>query len=315
MARTARTRTLLASGALVAIVSASTADAAAAPDDREQCANAAEQAQQFRDEGKYRRAREQMLSCARDACPGPIKSDCGKWLSELDRDAPTVVFGARDAKGDLFDVKVSMDGLLIQERLDGKPVLVDSGEHTFKFESAKDGVKEEKVLVRAAEKARAITVVFGSNVPASGGSGSSGAKGGADRGTSPPAQEEGSIVPALVVGGIGVLALGSFAFFGATGSSDVDDLQKCRPNCKEEDVDSARTKLIIADISLGVGIVALGVATYMFLTRPKVDTSKVVTTAAAERRPTTGTLRLTGLSAAPVLTPGGGGVAALGGTF
>ena len=33
--------------------------------------------------------------------------------------------------------------------------------------------------------------------------------------------------------------------------------------------------MIIADISLGVGIVALGVATYMILTRPKIDADVV----------------------------------------
>ena len=188
----------------------------AGPDDREQCAASAEQAQQLRDEGKYRRAREQMLVCARDACPGPIKSDCGKWLTELDRDAPTVVFGARDGKGaDVLDVKVSMDGAPIQERLDGKPVLVDSGEHVFRFESKDGAVKEERVLVRAAEKARPIIATFpGAAVPDKdpnkdvGGGPTTGAGNGGG---------EGSLVPALVVGGIGVVALGSFAIFGIGG--------------------------------------------------------------------------------------------------
>ena len=51
--------------ALIAAVSIATtmvvsfADTTARADDREQCANAAEQAQSLRDEGKYRRAREQ----------------------------------------------------------------------------------------------------------------------------------------------------------------------------------------------------------------------------------------------------------------
>ncbi len=279
----------------------------AGPDDREQCAASAEQAQQLRDEGKYRRAREQMLICARDVCPGPIKSDCGKWLTELDRDAPTVVFGARDGKGaDVLDVKVSMDGSLIQERLDGKPVLVDSGEHVFKFESKDGAVKEERVLVRAAEKARPIIATFpGAAVPDKdpnkepGGAGpviGDGREGG-----------EGSIVPPLVVGGIGVVALGSFAIFGIGGKNDVDDLQKCKPSCDEKDVDSARTKLIIADISLGVGVVALGVAAYMFITRPTVDTNKVQTNVAAKKKDTS--IRF---DARPLA---GGGYAGIGGTF
>jgi hypothetical protein len=228
---------------------------ASAGPEAEQCAAAADKAQQMRDEGKYRIAREQMLLCARDVCPGPIKTDCGKWLTDLDRDAPTVVFGAKDQSTtpprDVTDVKVSIDGVSIVERLDGKPMIVDAGEHTFTFEY-QGKTREERALIRAAEKGRPITVSFGV-VPVV------------------KKDEEGSIVPAVVVGSLGIVALGSFAIFGIGGKNDVDDLQKCKPNCPDSDVESARTKLIIADISLGVGIVALGVATYMFLTRPKIE--------------------------------------------
>jgi hypothetical protein len=120
--------------ALSVLAAAALVPAAAHADDREQCITSAEQAQTLRDEGKYRRAREQMLVCARDVCPAAIKSDCGKWLDTLDREAPTVVFGARDAGKDVTDVKVSMDGVVVAERLDGKAQLVDTGEHTFTFE-------------------------------------------------------------------------------------------------------------------------------------------------------------------------------------
>ena len=58
------------------------AETVAWADDREQCATAAEQAQSLRDEGKYRRAREQMLVCARDVCPGPIKTGITAGISD-----------------------------------------------------------------------------------------------------------------------------------------------------------------------------------------------------------------------------------------
>lgn len=259
---------------------------AARADEREQCATAADKAQQLRDEGKYRTAREQMLVCARDVCPGPIKSDCGKWLSDLDSLAPTVVFGARDNSTtpprDVTDVRVWIDGVQITDRLDGKPMIVDAGEHTFKFEY-QGAQKEERVLIRAAEKARSLGVTFGTPAAAP---------------DDKKHYEEGSIAPAVIVGSIGVIALGSFAIFGIGGKNDVADLQKCRPSCREADVDSARTKLIIADISLGVGVVALGVATYMFLTRPKLEV----------KSQTTGVR----FHAGPVA---GGAAAGIGGTF
>jgi hypothetical protein len=287
--------------AAVVLTTAMVAEGAAFADDREVCAASAEQAQQLRDEGKYRRAREQMLVCARDVCPGPIKSDCGKWLSELDHDAPTVVFGARVGTQDIVDVKVSIDGVIVTERLDGKPVLADSGEHTIKFERA-DGsaAKEEKYLIRAADKARQITVT----VPG----GNTGSQDGDGNAQTSSSGGEGSIVPPIVVGGIGVLALGSFAIFGMGGKNDVDDLQKCKPNCDADKVDSARTKLIIADISLGVGIVALGVAAYMFITRPTVD-ANVKTGAQSKPQGKGNWLRLDG---GPIA---GGGYAGIGGRF
>jgi len=250
---------------LLAVVAAGTtllAVADARADEREQCASAADQAQQLRDEGKYRRAREQLLVCARDVCPGPIKRDCHEWLSQLEANVPTVVFAARDGNRDLVDVKVYVDGALVAERLEGRPVQMDLGPHTVRFEYQGQS-KEETVVIGAGQKSRNIAVTFGASPPAGGGAPPPPARAGEGGGS--------SIVPALVVGGIGIAALGSFAIFGLSGKGDVDDLQACKPRCNESDVDSARTKLIVADISLGIGVVALGVATYMFLTRPKVD--------------------------------------------
>jgi hypothetical protein len=270
-------------------------------DEREQCANAADQAQQLRDEGKYRRAREQLLVCARDLCPAPIKRDCLDWLTQVESVAPTVVLSAKDGTKDLSDVKVSVDGAVLGEHLDGKPVQLDLGKHTIKFEYAGQ-TKEETVILGAGQKFRSVSVVFG---------GASGTPTAAP----PPAGGggRGSLVPALVVGGIGVVAIGSFAFFGLSGSGAVNDLKKCKPNCATSDVDSARTKLIVADISLGVGVVALGVATYMLITRPKLDGAELKTGAHAEPRlATVGGVRLETLDFAAVA---GGGVGTVGATF
>jgi hypothetical protein len=239
-------------------------ETAARADDREQCASAADQAQQLRDEGKYRRAREQLLVCARDVCPAPIKRDCLEWLSQVESTAPTVVFGAKDGSKDLSDVKVYVDGAAVTERLDGKPVQMDLGKHTVKFEY-QGQTKEEDVIIGAGQKNRNVTMTFGGAAAAGGG----------PTGPSGPAPAEGgggSLVPAIIVGSIGVVALGSFAIFGLGGKSDVSDLEKnCKPHCAQSDVDAAKTKLLIADISLGVGIVALGVATYLVITRPKIE--------------------------------------------
>ena len=255
MTRTMESSCLLAVFAAAATVLAS--ETVARADDREQCAAAADQAQQLRDEGKYRRAREQLLICARDLCPAPIKRDCLDWLTQLETIAPTIVLAAKEGTKDLSDVKVYVDGALVTERLDGRPLQMDLGKHAFKFEYAGQ-TKEEDFIIGAGQKNRSLSVVF---APAA-----------AATPVAPPSKEGGgSLVPAIVLAGVGVVALGSFAVFGLGGKSDVADLQSCKGHCDSGAVDKARTKLIVADISLGIGIVALGVATYLFVTRPKVD--------------------------------------------
>jgi hypothetical protein len=185
----------------------------------------------------------------------------------MDSIAPTVVLGAKDGTRDLVDVKVYVDGALVTEKLDGRPMPMDLGAHTIKFEW-QGQTKEEQVVIGAGQKSRNIVASFGVAGPTGGPTGPTGPTGpGGDQ------RHEGSLVPAFVVGGIGLVGLTSFMIFGLSGSGDVSDLEKtCKPKCTEEQVDSARTKLIVADISLGIGLVAIGVATYMFLTRPKIDT-------------------------------------------
>ena len=247
-------------GILTALAAAATLlgfEASARADERESCASAADTAQQSRDEGKYRRAREAMLICARDVCPAPIKRDCLEWLTQLESIAPTIVLAAKEGTKDLSDVKVYVDGVLVTDKLDGKPLQMDLGKHKFRFDYAGQS-KEEDVIVGAGQKNRNILATFDAAPPPV---------------VAPPVAKDqgGSLVPVFIVGGLGVVALGSFAIFGLSGKGEVDDLQACKGHCPQDDVDKARTKLVIADISLGVGIVALGVATYMFITRPKIE--------------------------------------------
>lgn len=233
--------------------------------DVEACLSAADKAQQLRDDGKFRGAREQMTICTREVCPGPIKRDCGEWLTQLDATAPTIVLSARDGGTDITDVNVTMDGAVVSEKLDGRPVLVDIGTHTFKF-TYQGAEKTQTVVISAGQRTRAITAQFGSESTATPGQNSGGS---ATVGT----EERGgpSALP-FIIGGLGVAALGSWAYFGLTGNSERSDMESptgCKPNCEQSKVDGVKTDYLIADISLGVGVVALGVATYLFLSPSK----------------------------------------------
>jgi hypothetical protein len=74
-----------------------------------------------------------------------------------------------------------------------------------------------------------------------------------------------------VLGGVGVAALGSFAFFAASGKQKENEMfDECAPGCPQEDADSMRTRYLIADVSLGVSLLSLGTATVLYFTRPTV---------------------------------------------
>jgi hypothetical protein len=130
-------------------------------DDKRACAIASEQGETQRDEGKYRAARKSFLTCARDVCPKLIAQSCTKWLSDLNESAPTVVLAAKDEHGgDLVQVRVTLDGEPLAVELDGKPIEVDAGSHVLRFE--RDGTKpvEQKIVLRAGEKARVVTITL-----------------------------------------------------------------------------------------------------------------------------------------------------------
>jgi hypothetical protein len=69
-----------------------------------------------------------------------------------------------------------------------------------------------------------------------------------------------------VLGGIGVVAMGSFAFFGVTGKNDLHDLRdRCAPDCADDEISKVKREMTVADVSLGIGIVALGAALVTWL--------------------------------------------------
>jgi hypothetical protein len=135
--------------------------AAPARADVDACIHAANAGQKLRDSGSYLRAREQFIACAAAECPGEIRKGCVGWLAELEKITPTVVFAARSRGNEVSDVRVSVDGASLGERIDGKPVPLDPGEHRFRFERADEPPIEMTAVIVAGEKDRLIGARFG----------------------------------------------------------------------------------------------------------------------------------------------------------
>jgi hypothetical protein len=236
-------------------------------DDKAACVAASDSGQSLKAAKKLRAARKQLLVCAADTCPGVVKQDCAGWLAEVDTGIPTVVVVAIDASGaEVTAVKVIFDGELLVDHLDGSAIPVDPGPHTFRYEGPDGAFVETPVVVREGEKNRKLEVKFDAI----------GKK--TDAPPPPPpavidrdAQTGTSRAPiptiTWVLGGVGVVAIGSFAYFGLKGRSDVQHLRDtCAPACDSSDEKAAKNKLIVADVSLAIGVVSLGLATYFAFT-------------------------------------------------
>jgi hypothetical protein len=197
-------------------------------------------------------------------CPAVVVAHCARWLEDVDAAIPTVVIKARAGGADVTNVSVSVDGTKVVDALDGQALPIEPGSHLLRYvrAGASATVVEERVLVVAGEKNRLLLVDFASveaprSAPPAPVASSSGA----------PDAPRASVSPfAWVFGGVASAAAGSFAYFGATGKSDLDSLRAtCAGHCDNAGVSAAWNKLIVADVSLGVGVVSLGAAVWLFL--------------------------------------------------
>jgi hypothetical protein len=187
---------------------------------KQQCVEANDGAQDLRQAGKLRQARETLALCASASCPAIVRDDCTQRLTELDSAMPHVVFAAKDAAGnDLVDVKVTIDGAPLADRLDGSSLKVDPGPHVFVFTWEGHPSVTKKLVLAEHDQARREVVVFGgaetphvesaslATAPAAAGSGGSGI----DRKTI-----------AFAVGGAGVIGLVVGSIFGIVAKNTYD---------------------------------------------------------------------------------------------
>lgn len=143
--------------ALVALVARREAFA----DAKSECSDAYESTQTLRRGGRLIEAREAAVGCSGAICPDWVVKDCSQWAGEIESSLPTVVLSATDAGGaDAREVRVSIDGKRVVDKLDGKAMPIDPGDHVVRFEM--DGVEavEQKVVISEGQKNRSLVASF-----------------------------------------------------------------------------------------------------------------------------------------------------------
>jgi hypothetical protein len=281
----------------------------ASPISKEACVDAHSRGQDARDAGKVSLARKLFLSCAQNACPALVQSDCAKFANDLDQQQPTLTFAARDSNGnDLPDTTVYVDDILIVTRLaDGLPHDADPGSHVIKFQNnGRDEVMT--VVLSSGEKGRAVIARF----PAPGGelakpdtAGAAGVGAAPMTGTpvaavrvhaEPKTSHPAGSKIAIVSGGVALLAGAAMAIVGnkQIPSGCSSSTHTCIAPPGDPELSTAQKALRLQDIGITVGAVGAaalvgGVLWYL-------------TGSHTEREPTPG------LGAAPWLSPNAVGV-------
>lgn len=230
-----------------------------------ECSRAYVDAQKERRDGKLLSARQHLIVCAQDCLPQVMK-ECAQWLTEVNADLPTLVIEAKDPDGNLLTkVRVLLDGEVLAESLDGKAIEVDPGTHTLRFEVEGEDPVEDQVTAIQGKKNQSVAVVIGEPAappldPVTPAPVSTDPK--ADDGA-----ESGAPTAAYVLGGVGLVALGGAGFFWLSAESKKSDVEDsgCAPACSDKDRDTIEQRRLIGDIALGVGVVSLGIAAYLFL--------------------------------------------------
>jgi hypothetical protein len=222
-----------------------------------ECARAYERGQEQHQSGHLVAARETLQVCVRDACPDFIRSDCLTWYGEVQDELPTLVFAARSNGRDLTNVQVSAAGRALTSSLDGQVVELDPGAYDLTFAGPELRSVTQRVVVARGEHNRLIAVELAPLRPPE-------PPGGAASAPRTDATERSLLVPGIFAG-VGVLGLSGFAAFGGWGYADESRLaESCRNRCSRSDVSSVRTKYVLADVSLGVGVVGLALGTYFY---------------------------------------------------
>jgi len=243
---------------LAALLASSSASAQTKAPTKPECFDAHERAQLSQKEGKLRAAKQDYAVCANPACPKLVRSECEVELPKVSAAFASVIVSGLDGGKVSSGIKVSVDGASVE--LGTGALELEPGEHVIRAETSDGRQLEKRVSLKAGQRDEKVTL----DVPA--------AKAPEPEPPPAPAPEAkpSRVSPVVwVLGGVAVVGLGGFVGFGLSGRGKQSDLDACKPNCARDDVDSMRTSYLLADVSLGVALVATGLGAYLYVSGGK----------------------------------------------
>jgi hypothetical protein len=233
------------------------------PAEADACFTAAERAQPLVKQKRLREARAELEVCARDVCPRIARTDCRDWLADVAREQPSIVIAAHEVNDnqdtrDVTGVRAIIDGAIVVDKVDPRPIPIDPGVHHLRLEKPGFGPLEQNVEIREGEKARVVTFTWQTSW------------------TPPqpphPVERSRPTPPSVyVMGVLGLVALGVGTYFEVTGLGRRDgELQACSPLCPQAEVDNVHNIVRAGDITLGGGALFMVGAGILYLARPTV---------------------------------------------
>lgn len=236
----------------------------------ESCAQAYEDAQRLRRDGKLLASRTQLVACSQDACPSVVRKQCTAWLAEVNDELPSVAVRVHGRDGcDRPDASVAVDGTEVTRAADGRTTDLDPGSHVVRA-TVDDAVTERVVVVSPGERRRIVMIdlapagtTCGAPIPAP-------APRLAPTAPVPPVRTtEARPVPPLVyvLGATGLVSAGVGGTFGVLAWEQKGTLDECKGHCAQHDVDSMQRKFAVADLGSVIAVVSLGVAGVLYFTR------------------------------------------------
>jgi hypothetical protein len=226
-----------------------------------ECSSLAEDGQALRDEGHYQAALDKLVQCASSSCPVVVRRDCLGWIEQIDKLVPSVIVQVTDARGhDVIGVRVTLDGKLVRQRLDGREIVLDPGEHRFLFEVAGAPPQEVSFLALQGQRNRILKFQFTAPLTTEGEADAG--RGGLPEG-SESGEKNGETDYRNLVGygllGLGALGIGTFAVLELVAQGEYRTLRDgcgVDRSCSDSQLSPTRVKFDVAKIALAAGVVS-----------------------------------------------------------